>query len=257
MNFEDIGAPLVKVVFDKYPKKNKVISVDSTNSSVREIISEYKCLPAESIQQIPNKKTERQILYITGASGSGKSYYTMNYVNEYKKMYPKNELYLLSSVEPDGSAIDKIKGLKRFKLDETFIKEQFTINDFKDCLIVMDDCDCISSKVLKMKIKHILDMVLDTGRHTNTSMIYTSHIANAGMETKHILSEAHSITIFPKTLGGRAMKYLLDNYLGLDKQQIKKLKKLNSRWVTIIKSYPMIVIGEKQAFMLNNNEDSD
>ena len=98
-------------------------------------------------------------------------------------------------------------------------------------------------------------MVLDTGRHTNTSMMYTSHIANAGMETKHILSEAHSITIFPKTLGGRAMKYLLDNYLGLDKQQIKKLKRLDSRWVTVIKSYPMIVIGEKQAFMLNNDDD--
>jgi hypothetical protein len=257
MNFEDIGSPLAKVVFEKNPKKSKIISVDSNNSSVREVLSEYRCLPAETIQQLPNKKAERQILYVTGASGSGKSYYTMNYVNEYKKMYPKNELFLLSSVEPDGSAIDKIKGLRRFKLDEAFIKEQFTINDFKNCLLVMDDCDCISSKVMKAKIKSILDLVLDTGRHTNTSMIYTSHIANAGMETKHILSEAHSITIFPKTLGGRAMKYLLDNYLGLDKQQIKKLKRLDSRWVTVIKSYPMIVIGEKQAFMLNNDEDSD
>ena len=51
------------------------------------------------------------------------------------------------------------------------------------------------------------------------------------------------------------MKYLLDNYLGLDKQQIRKLKRLDSRWVTVIKSYPMIVIGEKQAFMLNNDDD--
>lgn len=257
MNFEDVGAPLAKVVFDKNPKKNKTISVDSNNASVREVVSEYRCLPAETIQQVPNKKSERQILYVTGASGSGKSYYTMNYVNEYKKMYPKNELFLLSSVEPDGSAIDKIKGLKRFKLDEAFIKEPFTINDFKDCLVVFDDTDCVSSKVLKCKLKNILDMILDTGRHTNTSLIYTSHIANAGMETKHILSEAHSITIFPKTLGGRAMKYLLDNYLGLDKQQIKKLKRLDSRWVTIIKSYPMIVIGERQAFMLNNDDDDD
>jgi hypothetical protein len=98
-------------------------------------------------------------------------------------------------------------------------------------------------------------MVLDTGRHTKTSVVYTSHLANAGLQTKHILSECHSITIFPKSLGGRAMKYLLDNYLGLDKQQIKKLKKIESRWVTIVKTYPMCILGEKNALILNNLDD--
>lgn len=255
MNFEDVGAPLAKVVFDKNPKKNSIISVDSNNASVREVVSEYRCLPAETIQQIPNKKSERQILYITGASGSGKSYYTMNYVNEYKKMYPKNELYLLSSVEPDGSAIDKIKGLKRFKLDESFIKEPFKIDDFKNCLVVFDDTDCVSSKVLRLKLKSILDMICQTGRHTNTSLIYTSHIANAGIDTKQILNECHSLTLFPKTLGNRSLKYLLENSFGFDKNQIKKVKQLQSRWVTIIKNYPMLILGEKQAFVYCNDGD--
>jgi len=257
MNFEDIGSPIAKVVFDKQPKKNRTLCVSSTNSSVREVVNEFKCLPAEKIQQIPDKSKERSILYITGASGSGKSYYTMNYVAEYKKMYPKNEMYLFTAVEPDGSAIDKIKGLKRFVLDDAFIKEPFKIEDFKNMLLIFDDTDAISNKVLKLKLKSILDMVLNTGRHTNTSLIYTSHIPNAGLETKHILSECHSITIFPKTLGGRAMKYLLDNYLGLDRNQIKKLKKINSRWITIVKSYPMCVLGETSSFILTNDDDDD
>jgi hypothetical protein len=255
MNFENSGNPIAKVIFGKSPSKNRTLCVNSDNSSVRQVVNELNCLPAEHIQQIPDKTKERNILYITGASGSGKSYYTMLYVNEYKKMYPKNELYLLSSVEPDGSAIDKIKGLQRFKLDDTFIKEPFKIEDFKNCLLIFDDCDCINNKLLKLKITSLLDMVLDTGRHTKTSVVYTSHLANAGLQTKHILSECHSITIFPKSLGGRAMKYLLDNYLGLDKQQIKKLKKIESRWVTIVKTYPMCILGEKNALILNNLDD--
>ena len=37
------------------------------------------------IQLIPNKKTERQILYITGPSGSGKSTFSRKYLEQYKK----------------------------------------------------------------------------------------------------------------------------------------------------------------------------
>jgi hypothetical protein len=71
-----------------------------------------------------------------------------------------------------------------------------------------------------------------------------------------ILNECHSITIFPLTLGGRALKYLLDNYMGLDKEEIKQIKKLKTRSVTFIKSYPKIVLGNKKIYVLNS-EDSD
>ena len=66
----------------------------------------------------------------------------------------------------------------------------------------------------------------------------------------------NTITIFPHGLGGRSLKYLLDQYLvGLDKHQINKLKNLKSRWVTIIKGYLMVVLSEKECYILNSNED--
>jgi len=65
------------------------------------------------------------------------------------------------------------------------------------------------------------------------------------------LNEAHSVTVFPHSLGGRSLKYLLENYFGLDRFQIKKLKTLSSRWVTIVKSFPMVVLSEKECFVLN------
>jgi len=102
-----------------------------------------------------------------------------------------------------------------------------------------------------------LNSVLETGRHFNVEVIYTSHLATDGHATKRILNECNSVVIFPSGLGGRSIKYLLDNYFGLDREQIKRIKKLNSRWVSINKGYPMSVISDKEAYVLNDPDDDD
>jgi len=254
MNFENIGKIVAKVVNENDKKKDKIISVsdktDDLDNPMKKIVLTKSF---ETIQQIPNKQQERQILYITGASGSGKSYYTQAYCKEYKKLFPKNEIYLFSSINEDSS-IDKIKGLNRFILDDTFIKEEIMTADFRNSIVIFDDTDCISNKILKNKINSILNQLLETGRHFNTSVIYTSHLATAGLDTKRILNEAHSITIFPSSLGGRSLKNLLENHLGFDRHQIKKIKNINSRWATIVKTYPMVVLSEKEAYLLKNDD---
>ena len=70
------------------------------------------------------------------------------------------------------------------------------------------------------------------------SLCFTTHNPTNGAETKVLLAEANIITLFPKTTGNRALKYLLDSYLGMDKSQIAKLKKLKSRAVSVIRGYP-------------------
>lgn len=251
MNFEK-GAILAKVLNSKL--KDDILKVTDKTDDVKDHFETYECKDKETIQQIPDKQKERSILYVTGASGSGKSYYTYLYCEQYKKMYPKNPIYLISSVN-DDSSIDKIKGLKRFILDDKFLNTPIGVEDFKNSMVIFDDTDCLTNKLMRNKINGILGLILETGRHFNTSCIYTSHVANAGLDTKKILNESHSITLFPASLGGRALKYLLDNYLGFNKEQIKKVKKLKSRWVTITKSYPMVVLYDKGAFLVNQTED--
>lgn len=251
MNFEK-GAILAKVLNSKL--KDDLLRVTDKLEDVKEHFENYECKDKETIQQVPDKQKERSILYVTGASGSGKSYYTYLYCTQYAKAFPKNPIYLISSVN-DDSSIDKIKGLKRFILDEKFMNTPILAEDFKNSLLILDDTDCITNKILRNKINGILGLILETGRHFNTSCIYTSHVANAGLDTKKILNESHSITFFPSSLGGRSLKYLLDNYLGFDIQQIKKVKKLKSRWVTITKTYPMCVLHEKGAYLVNQAED--
>ena len=251
LNFEK-GDVLAKVLNSKL--KDDLLKVTDKTEDVKDHFETYECKDKESIQQVPNKAKERSILYVTGASGSGKSYYTYLYCCQYAKMYPKNPIYLISSVN-DDSSIDKVKGLKRFILDEKFLTTPIGVEDFKNSMVIFDDTDCLTNKLMRNKINGILGLILETGRHFNTSCIYTSHVANAGLDTKKILNESHSITLFPASLGGRALKYLLDNYLGFNKEQIKKVKKLKSRWVTITKSYPMCVLYDKGAFLVNQSED--
>lgn len=258
LNLEHEGTPIaiIKIKDDKKkgkPTSSPIVSVsDKTEGIVRPFDElSLRDKPDQQFQIIPNPETERQILYVTGSSGSGKSYFTRMYCNEFSKLFPKRPIYLFSSIG-DDSSIDAIKGLKRVKLNKEFIEEDFEINDFKDSLVIFDDTDCITDKKLRIKVNGILGMVLETGRHTNTYCIYTSHLACAGNDTKRILNEAHSITFFPATAGGRTLKYLMDNYFGLDKKEISHIKKLPSRWVTILKSYPKVVVSEKDIFLLSS-----
>ena len=41
-----------------------------------------------------DKKTEREILFVAAASGSGKSYWTRKYIDQYHKAYPKRKVYV-------------------------------------------------------------------------------------------------------------------------------------------------------------------
>jgi len=227
---------------------NKFLYVDD---KAKNSMNNYECDYNETIQQLPDKETERSILYITGPSGSGKSYYTRNYILEYKKIFPKNNVYIFSSLESDET-LDKIKSIKRIKFTDKFIMYDFKITDFKDSLVIFDDVDSETNKYKKKKIFGILSMILNTGRHVRCSVVFTSHLSCAGNETKLILSECHSITIFVKNMGNRSLKYLLDSYFGLDKHQIDYVKKIESRWVTLVKTYPSVLISEKEAIVLNS-----
>lgn len=202
------------------------------------------------ITHTPNKAQERTILYITGQSGSGKSYYTTEFVANYKKMFPKNDVILVSAVK-DTSTIDKIKKLKKVDITKPeFLSTEVPMEELKDSCIIFDDVDSIGNKFIKKKVWELMSNVLTTGRHFNITAIITYHVATAGAETKLILNESQSITFFPSASGGRTLKYLLDSYLGLDKTQIEKIKKLDTRWVTICKSYPKVVLYEGGAYIL-------
>lgn len=241
LNFEDIGKMIATI-----GKKTVYLN----DKPVEDGFDTMKAKNDNVFQHIPDKQTERSVLYITGQSGSGKSFYSRNYIEQYHKAYPKREVFVFSSLDSD-TTLDKLKYLKRIKIkQDSFLNAELTAEDFKDSLCIFDDCDVISNKVVKHKVFSILNSILETGRHFNTSVIFTSHNATMGLDTKRILNECHSITIFPRNIGGKTSKYLLDQYLGLDKTQIMRIKKCEGRWCTILKSYPIVILTENEVYTL-------
>jgi hypothetical protein len=208
-------------------------------------------LKTDKFTLLPSK-TGRTIFYITAPSGSGKSFLSKEIIQEYHRMHPKNPIYIFSSLEDDPT-LDSLKYLKRIKLTKTeFLEAELKAEDFKDSLTLFDDVDVISNKKVLKKTMDILNSILQTGRHYNVSCIYTSHASTAGHNTKIVLNEAHVIVFFPSTASGKMLKYLCDQYLGLSKQQIDKMKHMQSRWCAVFLSFPRAIVTQNQASLLKD-----
>ena len=244
MNKDNIGTPIFKI-----KNKGKNINTISVSPDEDDGVAEILLKKNETTQLIPSNK-ERDILYITGASGSGKSYFALQFLKEYKIKNPKNSIYLISSLKEDET-LDKLKDIKRIVLDQDFLDENFEIEDFRNSMIIFDDADCLQNKQMREKISGLLTIILETGRHTRTSCICTSHLPAKGFETKRILNEAHSITFFCAGLGALALRYLMESHLGLDKVQRKKILRNKSRATTFVRSFPSLILYDKGAYLLN------
>jgi GTPase SAR1 family protein len=204
----------------------------------------------QNFEPYPNTHTERQVLMIVGQSGSGKSYYLNQYIKNYAKAYKnKRSIYFISNVAEDKSINEKL--IKRVALNESWLTEPLTVDDVKDSLVCFDDIEMIKDQGIKTEVFKFINEILTTGRHTNTSCALIVHYANNKGYLRDFLNETHCFTYFPRS-SNRGTVYLLENYLGLDLSEIKKIKKLNTRWATVMKNYPNSVLTEKNLFMLAN-----
>ena len=256
LNIEKIGRPLA-VVVDGGKFKGKIVSIAVNDDDKEEVTKPFKeiVLPEGKFQQIPNPDTEREILYITGPSGSGKSTYTSKYIEQWKKKHKEGDIYVFSNVKDDES-IDKHKPF-RIKISDNLLNDKLKAEDFADSLVIFDDIDTISDKKYREAVYSILNQILEEGRHYKTFCIMTNHLPTAGRETRRILNESHSVTYFPHSGSARQLNYLLEDYIGLHKDDIKKLKKSGSRWATIFKNYPQIAMTEKMIFKVGEEEEDD
>ena len=250
LNFDRVGRYLCKVVGGKYD--GKVVSVATEDSD--EITKSFTQITIDGkFQQVPDPDTERSILYVTGPSGSCKSTYTANYIKSYKKMWKSNEVYCFSALTDDES-LDTIKP-KRICIDDRLVTDPIGVAEFADSLVVFDDIDVISDKKQREAVYSLLNQILEVGRHHRISCIITNHLSTAGKDTRRVLNECHSVTFFPFSGSIKGLKYLLTEYLGIDKKYFKKIKSKKSRWATIFKMYPQVVMTEKDLWLPAMDDD--
>lgn len=218
------------IVEDKTYEKHIELPTDST----------FQCIPSAD----PKK---RQVWYVAGQSGSGKSYFARGIAESYKKLYPDREVYLISKLNEDET-LDKSKIAKpqRISLD-SLVNDPPELEEFQSCLVIFDDFDTLDKPYDKVVHKLIEDLCI-MGRHTNTSMLILSHYLTNYKKTRLILGEANFLVVYPLATSFKALKYVCEHYGGLDKEQIQQMKKLG-RWVCIHKNYPVYVLSAHSAYL--------
>ena len=100
----------------------------------------------------------------------------------------------------------------------------------------------IKSPTLKNKVSDLIAKILEVGRSLDTYLILTLHIAASHNQSKRILNASTHFVYF-KDSATHSNEYVLQNYFGFDKDELKALKKINSRSITIIRDVPQLVLA--------------
>lgn len=206
--------------------------------------------PEEMFMPIPSPDPkQRQVWYVAGQSGSGKSYFARGIAENYKKLFPEREIYLISKLQEDET-LDKMKVGKPKRISlQSLVDDPVELDEFKDCLVIFDDWDTLDKPYFPIVHKLIEDLAI-MGRHSNTSMLILSHYLTNYSKTRLILGEAQYLVLYPLATSQKALKYVCEHYGGMDKEDIITLKK-RGRWVLIHKNYPSYVISQHEANLLH------
>ena len=112
----------------------------------------------------------RGVYYITGMSGSGKSYMAKTLAESYKKMYPEREIYLVSKLDDDETLDNMTVGKpKRLSID-SIIDDYPSLSEFEDCMVIFDDFESLENSKLKV-IWNLINDLASQGRHSRTTLL--------------------------------------------------------------------------------------
>lgn len=192
---------------------------------------------------------ERIVYHIAGMAGSGKSTMVGKMIENYHKIHPNNKIWFFSNKSTDP-AIDKFDYVNRIIINDELLDDPIVLDELRDSFVIFDDVECLPDKKISKELDRIRDLILQQGRSYHITFAYITHLLNNYKDTRLVLHECHRSIIYPKMTTAYSLKYLLEKYYGLDKDEIAKLRNLNSRWVCLSKNPPCI-IHNKGAYMVD------
>ena len=245
------------MIIDKFLKKKTQKTLPATHKALFEKakkileLNEGKQLKLSEnsrFQLLPNIDKERDAIYISGMSGAGKSTWISNFCFEYKKIYPDREVWLFSRKKEDP-VLDKV-GINRIEIDEELLVEpHLKMEEFKESLVIFDDCDICDKKYKDVLIK-LRNEILEGGRSLSISCLITSHLTTDFTRTRTVINECTTYVLFPHASSNKNnLNRFFKVYCGLDPDQIKKIYDLPSRWVAIHNQYPKYVLSETECYI--------
>ena len=220
------------------------------------------CKKAEGIfEWIPDIRVNMSfgVLFVVGQMGAGKTHFIMQVAEQYKRIFPNGHIYYFCQ-KPSDPTVDEHHGLKieRIQFDETFMSKQIDITRDKcfhnGCMCIFDDFFTIPDKKVVEKILQIVMQCITLGRQYKIYTSISSHMMY-GFKNKEIYAsietEATQMCWF-KGVNVHQLVYVLQNYWGYDKSQIKKMLRFDnvSRW-TLINRFPAYILTQNKCAIIN------
>jgi len=139
----------------------------------------------------------------------------------YKEFFPNNPIYFLSLVEQDDVLDDWEDLFERIPTDESIIGSQFDMEQMRDSLVVMDDCDVHPDPKIRKALDALMNNILVRGRHFRISLYCVGHVVCNGASTNLALTQASEIVFFPFHMVPAKLRYLAENHIGLGKEHLR------------------------------------
>jgi Cdc6-like AAA superfamily ATPase len=258
LNFES-GTPVAFcdndiIYLDKQEKHKKEEYSDNSEDSDNSELEQFERIETGCDLKPLLDINQRSVSYIAGPSGSGKSTHAVNLIKNYLKVYPNKPFYLFSRTDYKTDPVFKGMKVNQIVVDKSLIEDPIDITQelTGGSIVLFDDCNTIQDDKVKKAVDKLICDILEVGRKLDITIVITNHlvIPNEKKIARTILNEMQNITVFPKSGSVQQIGYVLKQYLGLSKKQIEDITKLDSRWITIHKNYPMYVVYAHGVYLL-------
>jgi hypothetical protein len=200
----------------------------------------------------------RDLVFIAGPSGSGKSSTVRVFAQQYRAMWPNRPIVLISKLQDDDDPslpLTKL-GIRRINV-QSLVDKPCELHELDHALVIADDIEGLpqgpggqADCVLKL-----VDLIANQGRHTSTSLLYATHLLCDGKRTRTLLHECQTYVLFPNGTSASQLRRCLEHYAGLSLKTIKAVRKLPSRSIIVRKLYPPTIVWDGGAVLASTLDD--
>ena len=251
---DDTWQPIAVLHSKTSPRDGLCLMVDSKQRSI--LPTRDVTLPSGEFFALEptNMEKGRDVIMVGGKSGSGKSHTAKNFAQRYHILWPERPIYLISYLRKDDT-LDQLKFLKRMDATQDFFNGPPDLDHFKDSLTIFDDIEGFQREnpELHDMLQQTIDMIATTGRHNSASLLVASHLLTDYKRTRLFLGEAHKFVLFPNGCSMKQMTNLLGLYGGCDTDELRRIRKLPSRWVALCTTFPSLVLYESGCYLLHSD----